>query len=204
MKQMHFDEVQLKEFGDGATLENFITHLEADLEKDGMVLCRVSIDGLPLGESDEARLSSIQLAGVSQIDIDIENSQDICGRVLQGWLETIPWLQDESGKLAEKFRFEGAEGQLKGFAELIDSCSFLVQSLVSLRQQLGILEVEEQWCLAEKNLREMVNEVLLAFEKRDFVLLADLLEYDFCTTLTGWHQLMTKVNSSIGEVTGNA
>lgn len=199
MKQIHFDEHQLKQFGEKATLSNFIDHLESDLEREGQVLCRVAVDGISLGEDDEARLSSIKLSTLGQIEIDIENSSDICSRVLRGWLETIPWLQEESGKLAEKLRFEGPEGQLKNFAELIESCSFLVQSLVSIRQQLGAAIDEVEWKRAESELRKVVNEVLMNFEKLDFVLLADLLEYDFCTALTAWHKLLAKVDISLGE-----
>jgi hypothetical protein len=138
-----------------------------------------------------------------QVELDLgQKNQVVCQfKILENGRVEIPKMIDVNDRLAQDFRFQGVEGRLRAFVSLIDSCQLLVDSLMTIDNLLANSATvqADTWKNAERNMATGIGEALQAFQKKDYTLLADVLEYDLGHSLQSWQellgQLMVEVNN---------
>jgi hypothetical protein len=193
------------QFGQVADLGQLMKALEQEFSKKGQVICQFKLNGMSLTEADEQRLANIGLGEVEIIEIDSESPDALMFGLLDNWTLELPKLIENAEALAKSIKFEGIEGKLKAFVELLDTCQFLMDSLMSLERVVTDFQSRqiqspiglEPWLLAEKVTADAIGEALKAFEKKDFVLLAEVLEYDLPHSLQVWLDQILQLNYSL-------
>ena len=85
------------------------------------------------------------------------------------------------------------------FVDVVDSCQFLVDSLMSLRTLCQSYEFVQLpiWKVSEEMTARAISEVLSSLEKKDLVLLADVLEYDLGHSLQSWLETLGKLRTHV-------
>lgn len=188
-------------------LEKVFSDIEQDLRANNQVVCRYIINGLEIAEADEARFSSVTLDHVETLEYLAENSRDLTDLVLKGWIEALPELIERTESLAKRMRAQGLSGLLKPIHDLVQNCEFLIESTVMIKQVMGdqfIGGTPINWARAEEESKKTVLEALRALENKDFVLLADVLEYDLNNVLQIWLDDLRVLEKSLhGEYTGS-
>lgn len=166
--------------------------IEMDLQAQGRVVCRYILNGMDLSESDEARFATTTLKDVQTLEYLAESKKDLVGQVLTAWQEAIPEMMINSEKLSQRMRFQGPKGVFKDLHDLIENTEFLISSVTALKTMVGkdICQSVSNWEKVETLSKSTVNEALNAVEKKDFVLLADILEYDLNTVLQSWAEVL--------------
>lgn len=182
----------ISQFGQDATLSVIFEKIHLQWQEKGEVICQFRINGMNLSEADEGRLAQATLGEVVTIEVDSERPADLLQAVLQNWVTELPTLITNADQLSQEIRFEGIEGKLSSFVNLVDSCQFLVDSLVTLE---GVVQTQswtqsEQWIENEKLTARAIGEALAAFEKKDFNLLSEVVEYDLGHSLQVWLDLL--------------
>ena len=85
------------------------------------------------------------------------------------------------------------------FSAVLEGCQWIIDTLVHARQASTRSEqnyfAEEDWAQAEKDFSQMIRQVLVAYESRDYILVADLLEYELTTCLDRWNNLINGVSA---------
>jgi len=193
------------QFGQAADLGQLMKALEQEFSKKGQVICQFKLNGMSLTEADEHRLANIGLGEVEIIEIDSESPDALMFGLLDNWTLELPKLIENAEALAKSIKFEGIEGKLKAFVELLDTCQFLMDSLMSLERVVSDFQSRqiqspiglEPWLMAEKVTADAIGEALKAFEKKDFVLLAEVLEYDLPHSLQVWLDQILQLNYSL-------
>lgn len=172
------------------------------LEK-GQIVCRFSVNGLSLSEADEKKFSEFTVREVQLLEVECETPKTLLSEVIANWVETLPRLIKKSDQLSQTIRFNGIENQMSQFVDVVDSCQFLVESLMSLRSLCQSYEFVKPvtWKKSEEMTARAIAEVLSSFEKKDLVLLADVLEYDLGHCLQNWLETLTELKSHV-EKTG--
>lgn len=196
----------LREFYSAETrLSQVFGDIEHDLQAQNRVVCQFIVNGMKLSETDEGRFAEIELREVETLEYLAENKNKLVGQVLTAWQQAIPELMLASEKLCQRMRFQGPKGIFKDIHDLVENVEHLITSLVSLRTMVSA-EMHGRikgWSAAELNSKKTIVEALTAVEKKDFVLLADILEYDLNTVLQQWadclSQLAVYVNGSEAE-----
>ncbi len=198
---------ELRNFYNGnVALQKVFTDIENDLRASNQVVCQYIVNGLALSENEEARFSEVTLEQVETLEYVSENSRDITGQVLRGWIEALPELMAQTEKLAQRMRTQGFSGLLKSIHDLVQNCEFLIDSTVALKETMGdqfLSGSPVNWSKAEAESKKAVLEALRALENKDFILLADVLEYDLNNVLQMWCEHLRMLEKSLnGEYTG--
>ncbi|MFS4458392.1 hypothetical protein [Bdellovibrio sp. HCB2-146] len=190
----------------GTALEQVFMDIEVDLAATNQVVCRYIINGLEIQEQDEARFSEVTLDQVETLEYLTENSRDLTGIVLRGWIEALPELIQKTENLSKRMRTFGLSGLLKPIHDLVQNCEFLIDSVVTLKAMMGdqfLSGTPGDWSQTEAASKKTVLEALHALENKDFVLLADVLEYDLANVLQMWMQHLVALERSLnGEPAG--
>lgn len=187
-------------FPEATNLGQLFQSLENEFRKKGQVICQFWINGLQLSESDESRLATTELTKVDKIDVDSQEPVALLFGLLDNWIKELPTLIQASDTLMNEIKFNGIDGQYKAFVELIESCQFLIDSLIALER---IIEIEDkfatEWTSVAVANANAIRDALSAFEKQDFVQLSELLEYDLGNALQGWLDLLVRLNGDLKE-----
>lgn len=194
-------------YKDNISLKKVFADIENDLRSSNQVVCRYILNGLEIAEADEARFSTVTLEQVDTLEYVAENSRDLTGIVLKGWIEALPELMRKTEHLAQRMRAQGFSGLLKPIHDLVHNCEFLIESAMALKEMMGDQfqgGSPANWAQAEENSKKTVLEALRALENKDFVLLADVLEYDLNNVLQMWCDHLKILEKSLnGEYTGS-
>lgn len=198
---------ELRHFYDAnIALERVFSDIEKDLRSTKQVVCSYILNGLTIAEYEEARFSTVTLDQVETLEYMTENEDDLTGMVLRGWIEAMPELMQATENLAAQMRKQGLKGLLRSIHELVQNCEYLIDSTISLKSMLGdkILATHAlSWTQAEEHSKKTVAEALRALEKKDFILLADVLEYDLNQMLQMWTEHLKLLEKALqGEQSG--
>ncbi|MNJ92677.1 hypothetical protein D3C87_103510 [compost metagenome] len=198
----------LRNFYNNTTkLEKVFGDIEQDLRAENQVVCRYIVNGLEIAESDEARFSTVTLDQVETLEYLAENSKDLIGLVMRGWIEALPELVRKTEGVSQRIRAQGFSGMYKSIHDLVQNCEFLIDSILSLRELMGDQLLGGNpidWFTSEQVSQKTVKEALHALENKDFVLLADVLEYDLNNVLQMWLENLKSLEKSLnGENPGS-
>lgn len=202
MKSTFLTRAQIsKKHFDCANLSDLMKAVEDDMQTRGEVVCQYVLNGMHLEESDERRLSSTPVSDIDILEIRSEKPTALLFDILQNWEIEIPRVIGKTDELATQLRIKGPEGRYTGFVNLIDSCQFLIESLVSMDSvvDVGQFLSREEWTRCEYQMGEAIGQALLAFEKKDYPLLGDVLEYDLANSLQSWFDLLKSLRTSLQE-----
>lgn len=186
-------------FSSEKSLGDIFFRIEQELKAKGQAVCRFSVNGMSLSEADEKKFAKFDLSDVEQIEVESEMMDLLLIQVIDSWIDSLPKLILRTDELANKFKDSDREGLFKSFVDLVDSCQFLIDSLISLRTVLDSesVKIHIQWQESQKLTAHAISEALEAFEKNDFVLLADILEYDLGNCLQNWLETLISLKEYV-------
>lgn len=192
-----------KHYPDETLLGQVFEDIEQELAADEKVVCRYILNGRELDEGDEVRLAETPLRLIETLEYLSEDRERLLTEVITGWLEALPELTEKIDGFAIDLRQGRARRIETGLTELVENCEFLVQSLWSIRGLLGdsAAAAIPSWRALEANTRRTLEEVISSLEKKDFVQLADLIEYDLNDALEHWRRLLLVFSEQAGVVT---
>ncbi|HRO68283.1 MAG TPA: hypothetical protein PL182_12010 [Pseudobdellovibrionaceae bacterium] len=173
--------------------------IERELRAENRVVCRYIVNGLGLEEKEEARFSNLPLAQIETLEYLSQTEDGLLRDVLLGWSEALPELIPASEDLATRILAGQKDGLIKAVHDLVENCEYLVGSLESIRQLRGDGEDESSFDSMISHLRTVLSEAVRHLEKRDFVLLAQVIEYDFTDGLEELRRALVKLLDSEGE-----
>lgn len=198
---------ELRDFyQENISLGKVFTDIESDLRSSNQVVCRYIVNGLEVSEAQESRFATVKLEEIDTLEYLTENSRDITSIVLKGWIEALPELMEKTELLAKRMRLQGFSGLFKAIHDLVQNCEFLIDSTITLKATMGdqfLVSSPVDWAKAEEESKKTVGEALRALESKDFVLLADVLEYDLNNVLQMWLDHLRVLEKSLnGEDAG--
>lgn len=190
---------ELRAFYQGETsLGRVFMDIERELKTNNQVVCQFIVNGMELQENDEQRFSVISLNEVETLEYLSEGAEVLVESVINSWIDALPELINRNEQLSERIRTAGMVGSFKDIHDLVENCEYLVGSMASIKQMMGDVLNEEtkKWDEAERSSYKTVKQAVQAMEKKDFVQLADILEYDLNHTLQTWLESLIQ----LGEV----
>jgi hypothetical protein len=184
-------------YNETTTLSRVFNDIERELKANSQVVCQFIVNGLALKEDDEEKFLGIQLKDVTTLEYLAENTKTLVEGVLGGWGDALPELIQKADSLCGEIRKNGIQHKLRDVRDLVDNCQFLISSIISLKTILGdsVIASQPKWDQAETWTQATLVQALEAFEKKDFVLLADVVEYDLNHGLQLWLEILVSVES---------
>lgn len=184
------------EFALCKTLGEVVSELEKKVKARGRVVCNISVNGMRLNETDELRLATTSVAELKDIEFETEDPAELIQSTLHSQAQMAAEISRVSLVAAEAFRRLDLNPAQNLLISLLDGCRWFTDGLVALKSApSGLMKLpfdDSQWSLAESEFRRVISEILAAVERRDYVLIADLLEYDLGNSLDRWRALLTR------------
>lgn len=183
------------EFNDCSTVGEVIHRLESLAAAKGEVICEIRVNGQLLDEAEEARLVDDPMktnprSAIRSLSIRCDRPEHLIGQALRSTLSFIPLLSKASLDTSQRFREGDVRAGSEQLSEALEGCQWFVETIHHARGAAsgigeGVHQVE-RWHEAEKMLFQVVGELTATFDRKDYVLAADLLEYELTAALEMW------------------
>jgi hypothetical protein len=202
MKSMTWSNSEINSrFSSCQSLSEVISTIEKDCAGRGEVVCEINVNGLALTEEQEVRFAKSELAEINNLTVKVSALGDLLEDSMVALWQYIPEMIRISLITAEQFRGDEIEKGCRGLNSIIQGSSWLVDMFTQLRSNriVSLKNLsEEQWSSAERLLLDVTKQLSVALERKDYVLLADILEYDWVTVLQDWLELLRQGQTDNG------
>ncbi len=186
--------VERKTAGDGmASLADLVRWScgEAGLCEEIVVDCRVN--GMPLDEERMAALDAVPIDQLAEVELETRAPRTIALSSLSSSREYTDRVREALGRTAGLLREGQVEAANQLYADAIDALSVLVYAISTAGQQLG--EEASPLHHIEAEVQPWLGELVDAQSTRDWVRVADYLEYEMEPILADWARRIDGVRS---------
>ncbi len=174
---------QCQNFGD------LIHAVEKECMDEDKVVCHVRVNGLDLTDEDEKKFADVEVSEIKELVIQVDTISHVISNALGGVHQLIPGLVNEALEISEFFR--GPETVplsriltlIDGYQHIIDTVSYVGTIEVGKNREWKCLDV---WQKADRHASATIRELLESYEKRDYLMLADVMEYELTESLKEW------------------
>lgn len=184
-------------------LSEIFADIEKDVQSEKKVVCRFIVNDYELDEEAEKKFAEMSLSEIQTIEFWTDQVTHLIPDIVKNWKVALPELMTRCDEVATEIRYKGMDGHYLSIHRMVENCEFLVLSLVSMRQMIGEELIAEfmDWNAAQEQMQHLVKEAYEALEKKDFVLLADVLEFDLGHNLGQWLNFLNFVEKNLQKVT---
>lgn len=181
-------------FPQAKTLSEVIKELEANFQLKGEVICEIQVNGIAISEDDEVRLGATPVTEIESLIICSSEPARLIDQALASCKEFIPHVKQSCIRTSEKLRGTDEASAQSQFIETMEGCYWLVDTLRHVRgASKGPTNLAglDQWTASETKMANVVREVVVAYEAKDYVLVADLLEYELSEAVGAWETVLS-------------
>lgn len=182
------------DFPQAKTLREIIGHLEEKFQLKGEVICEIQVNGLSISEEDELRLAETPVTEIDSLIICSSEPTQLVTQALGSCREFVPHVKEACVRASEKFRSTDLSSAQNQFIETMEGCYWLVDTLKHIRgASRDPVQIKnlDQWTSNEQKMAQIVREVVVAYEAKDYVLVADLLEYELSEAVGAWQSVLS-------------
>lgn len=177
-------------FRECETIRDVISLLENEAASRGEVICEIRVNGQLLQEDDETRFANNPRSMIQQLSIRCDRPEHLIGQALRSALSFIPLLTQASTETARLFREGEVHRASENLNEALEGCQWFVETVHHARGAAsGVgnsVSGPERWLEAEKFFSKVLRELTETFDRKDYVMTADVLEYELKGALEMW------------------
>lgn len=165
---------------------------------DDLAIRELLINGDPYEENVHGSPESVLLGGIQRLEIETISSRDLALGFLESYQPVLDTLAQATEKVAELFRVGDEQQANEEYLQFLEALELLLESMqrVTNALNLDMAHVTHDGVSARERLdrlSELTGEMLSAQEEDDWVLLADLMQYDLKPEFEAWSQLMDQM-----------
>ncbi|MBK8203895.1 MAG: hypothetical protein IPK68_16795 [Bdellovibrionales bacterium] len=195
------------EFGDLGSLSEVIKVIEGYFWRRGEVICDIRVNGMFMDGKDEIRFASEKVENLESIEVKSQRPLDLLAETLRSVSEYLPRVRESAIIVAERFQQGSNEEAHRLCLKVLDSCRWLSDWLFLVKKSCGnwadVKVSEDLWRRAELTFTNVLRDLCSAYENKDFVALADILEYELSNSLEQWLELVGLLGMSFGATMSN-
>lgn len=190
-------------FPEAKNLQDVMSSISGNVSQSGSVVCEVTVNGMRLTEEEEARFSYTPVQDIDSLTIRAQDTARLLDTSLDGCHEYLNQLIVGFEKAALLFRSE----DLNAAHSFYSSCIEAAQHFIDLITHYKVVHqsvrgaLTQDWDNLEGKLRQTLCDILEAYKKKDYILVADLLEYELINNLSCWQALFSRGSLTKGEPT---
>lgn len=175
----------------GANLQEILENMAAQSMGDDATMSEVRINGVPYSVSGMGPANRMGREAIARLEVETISSRQVALHFLANTEAFIDPIMEAVLQVAELFRVSDERDASQRYLRLLESIQLFLQTLEMVRQALNLDFGRISWHgqSAEQRLQKLsglVQELLSAQESQDWVLLADVLQYDLIEELKGW------------------
>ena len=160
----------------------------------GTYIRRVWLDGQEVSSSAPDTLMSA-VSSVELLELELADLKDLMANNLSNAKEYLEKLIPGFQKAADLFRMGNEQEAHKFYLQILDGIDWIsqvVQTVVNSRnKELEGQDLKDR----QERLTGLMTQMLEANQNQDWVLLADLLEYEMIPFYEGWQEMLSRIEA---------
>lgn len=184
---------------DFENLEKILTHLMEDERLKGRVITDVLVNGETFSEIYPHQAEDMGVDTITSIEIKSEPLDKMAVEMSAEMHKVTTLMANGARNVGRLFREEKNADALELLQDVLDVTRDFMGTITKLRDQyLGGADAE--FVTKTEELSNLVTEMSEVMESEDWVLLSDLLEYEFAPLCEDWRVIGEKIHNQIKAV----
>ena len=161
----------------------------------GSYIRRIWIDQKEFPADDRETLKK-KPANVDSLEVELANLKDLIATNLSNALEYLEKLIPGFDQAADLFRMGNEQEANKYYIQILDGMDWFSEVINIVMNSKGErVETEDTLGLRQAKLTDLMGQMLEANKNQDWVLLADILEYEMVPFYKEWQTILTKLKN---------
>ena len=165
----------------------------------GSYIRRIWLDDQEFPSDDREALQK-KPSDIDSLEVELANLKDLVATNLANALDYLKKLIPGCEQAADLFRAGNEQEANKYYLQILDGIEWFSQVVsVIMSPDEGETELpdtdDESLEVRQKKLTDLMSQMLEANENQDWVLLADILEYEMVPFYKDWEQILFKLNN---------
>lgn len=182
--------------GNFENLEELLLKVMEDDSLEGRVVTDVFVNKESFSEVYPHQAEDIEASEIRSVEITTVPASEMAASIVGELFKVVRLMDLGAAKVAELFRqAQDAEG-LEVYRDLLDVIQDFMGMVGLLREKFGTAD-HPAFLAAADEISALFSEMLEVVENEDWVLLADLLEYEFIPAVSRWKQVLADLGEDI-------
>lgn len=181
----------------GGTLQEILGDLAQKAVSDDATMREVFVNGEPFEESKQGPADRFGREHIQRLEVETIPAREMAMHFLSNGYTYLAAINQSVGRVAELFRVSDEQEASEHYLNTLESIQLFLQMLQECRY---ILELDFDSPVldgmsGEKRLQmllSLIKDLLAAQEQQDWVLLADILQYDLSAEIQRWQNYMSQ------------
>ena len=182
------------------TLEEALLELNEKFIPDGQQLFQVEVNGQFFTERYPRESRYVTLGEVARLDLKTVSDVDLARSILTDAACQAETLTQALEKSAALFRLAAEDEANHYFAQVLEALRWLLQTGEGACQVLDVDMTKESSPQVGdvsdflKRFQDLLEEMLSVYEEEDYILLADLMEYELLPMVLQWQKILSQLS----------
>jgi len=177
-------------------LEQVFTKVVEDGHLDDRIVTDVKVNEEPFTEIYPHQAEDIEMAEVESVEIVSMATSDMAVEITLELYKVVNIMSEGGKRVAELFRQADDAEALETYQDLIDVIRNFLNMIGILRDEYSLKDHPDYLDNAEE-MNAMFTEMGTVLENEDWILLADLLEYEFLPAVEKWKKVIKHLRDDI-------
>lgn len=177
-------------------LEQVFNKVVEDGHLEDRIVTDVKINEEPFTEIYPHQAEDMEMSEIESVEIVTMATDDMAVEITLELYKVVNIMSEGSKRIAELFRQADDAEALEIYQDLIDVMRSFLNMVGVLRDQYSLSDHPEFLDSAEE-LNTMFTEMSSVLENEDWILLADLLEYEFLPAVEKWKRVIKQLRDDI-------
>ncbi|GAB6039029.1 hypothetical protein JCM15519_35880 [Fundidesulfovibrio butyratiphilus] len=165
----------------------------------GRVVTDVLVNDEPFSEIYPHQSEDIDTCDVQKVEIVSMAATEMAVNITRELYKVVTLMDHGARRVAELFRKADDEEALEVYQDLLDVTRDFLGMIGVLRGEFSLKNSDAVNESAEE-LSQLFSEILEVIEGEDWILLADLLEYEFIPAVERWKKIIAQLREDIKEL----
>jgi hypothetical protein len=176
-------------------LEEVLEQIMAEHIQPGRYITGVKYNGADYSENQTHDAAKIPVKEIETLEIESQSSEEVARHFLKSGGKQLDFLVSGAQKIAELFRVSDENEANEWYAEYLENLRLFLQMISECQEVLGLnfTETSNQGFTVEDRIHQLsslIDQMLKVQEEEDWVVLADLLEFELIPLLKGWKEIL--------------
>ncbi|RJR35881.1 MAG: hypothetical protein C4567_14355 [Deltaproteobacteria bacterium] len=181
-------------------LEEALVELNEKFIPEGQQLFQVEVNGEFFTERYPRESRYVGLGEVARLDLKTVSDADLARSILVDASQQVETLLQALEKSASLFRLAAEDEANHYFAQVLEALRWMLQTgegaCQVLEMDLGRVSSPQDGDVTGflKRFQDLLEEMLQVFEEDDYILLADLMEYELSPMVKQWQNILSRIS----------
>jgi hypothetical protein len=177
-----------------SNLEEILVKVMSEHVQPGKVITGVKLNGAGYSEKKPHDAATVSLKDIQTLEIDTMSAEEMARHFFNNGAKYLELLIKGAEKISELFRIADETEANEHYAEYLENLQLFLQMVAESKEalHLNLSAIPFQNATVEDEVQKLSNvtdQMLKVQENEDWVMLADLLEYELTPLLRGWESI---------------